>query len=134
MVTAREYLVDLGLAKPGRGKFSKVAHQALEKALADGKKFSDYPKAVNPPRIKSEPKGDSPKPTPKPAGTGMPDIIFPDEYRFPEAEYQAVRYEDGKKIVHSMREICNNCRVSLVMCSCDNPTIYGRLSVRIVKK
>lgn len=41
-VTAREYLVELGLASPGRGKFSKVAKEALAKAIEDGQTFSDY--------------------------------------------------------------------------------------------
>lgn len=136
MVTAREYLVDLGLAKPGRGKFSKVAHQALEKAIAEGKKFSDYPKVGKPAPVKAAKATGEPKPAPKPANTGkvIGEILFPDEYRYPEAEYQAVRYVDGKKKIHSMREICNNCRVSLVMCACESPTIYGSIQVRIVKK
>lgn len=44
-ITAREYLVELGLASPGRGKFSKVAKEALAKAIEDGKSFSDWDEA-----------------------------------------------------------------------------------------
>lgn len=41
MATRREYLVDLNLAKPGRGKFSKGAHEALAKAREAGTVFDD---------------------------------------------------------------------------------------------
>ena len=134
MATAREWLVSQGLAKPGRGKFSKAAHQALAKALGEGIKFSDYPKSANPAPVKTvKATGDKPAPTPV-KSSSVPDVMFEDEYRYPEADYQAVRFEDGKKIVHSMREVCNNCRVSLVMCGCEDTTIYGRLKVKIVAK
>lgn len=33
-----------------------------------------------------------------------------------------------------MREVCNSCRVSLVQCHCDNPTILGGISVKIVPR
>ena len=48
MATAREYLVSLGLAKPGRGRFSGEAKAALAKAIADGMTFDE----VNPPAPK----------------------------------------------------------------------------------
>lgn len=41
MQTRREYLVSLGLASKGRGKFSTAAHEALRSAIDDGMKFSD---------------------------------------------------------------------------------------------
>lgn len=41
MATRREYLIDLDLAKPGRGKFSKDAHEALAKAREAGTVFDD---------------------------------------------------------------------------------------------
>lgn len=37
----REYAITLGLAKPGRGKLSREAHAAINKAIAEGKVFSD---------------------------------------------------------------------------------------------
>jgi hypothetical protein len=39
---ARDWLITQGLAKAGRGKLSKAAHAALQKAVADGKTFEDY--------------------------------------------------------------------------------------------
>lgn len=41
MSTKREYLVSLGLAKPGRGKFSKAALEALSRAMAEGMVFDE---------------------------------------------------------------------------------------------
>lgn len=34
--------------------------------------------------------------------------------------------------VWGMRNVCNNCRVSLVQCHCGNPTIFGDIGVKIV--
>lgn len=39
MATEREYLISLGLAKEGRGRYSLEARSALEKAKADGMVF-----------------------------------------------------------------------------------------------
>ena len=38
---SREYLISLGLAKPGRGRMSLEAKAALQKALANGMTFDD---------------------------------------------------------------------------------------------
>lgn len=37
----REWLVARGLAKPGRGRLSKEAHQALQQAIEDGVVFDE---------------------------------------------------------------------------------------------
>lgn len=44
-MTQREYLVNLGLAKPGRGRFSAEAKLALEQARKNGQTFDDDNKA-----------------------------------------------------------------------------------------
>lgn len=41
MATRREYLIDLNLAKPGRGRFSREAVEALTKAEAEGVVFDE---------------------------------------------------------------------------------------------
>lgn len=126
MQTKRDYLVGLGLAKPGRGKFSNAAKEALAKAEAEGMKFSDAaPKATGP--VKTD------EPTTKvtaPAGESA--YIVPSDFRFPIGEYVAVaRDEDGKRVIHSLRECCNTCRVSLTNHFCDSPTILGLIPVKI---
>ncbi len=37
----REYLISLGLAKPGRGRLSRDAHNALDEARAEGMVFTN---------------------------------------------------------------------------------------------
>lgn len=125
---ARDYLVSKGLAKAGRGKFSNDAKAALNAALASGKTFSDWPKVDATPVAKSDKtvkSESSPSDTP---------YLFPDEYRFPEKEYDAFIRENGKKRPVSLRECCSRCRVSLVNHSCDQPAIYGNVAVTIVRK
>lgn len=41
MATRREFLVEKGLALPGRGKFRKEAVDALDRARAEGVVFDD---------------------------------------------------------------------------------------------
>lgn len=41
MGTKREYAISLGLAQPGRGKLSKLAHEAIDKAIQQGMVFGD---------------------------------------------------------------------------------------------
>ncbi|AXH68895.1 DNA bridging protein [Streptomyces phage Comrade] len=45
-MTEREYLISLGLAKAGRGRYSKDAREALDKAKADGMQFDLTPADV----------------------------------------------------------------------------------------
>lgn len=127
MQTRRDYLVSLGLAKPGRGKFSTIAKAALDKARSEGIKFSDDDAPA--PR-QSTPKADAPA-TPVPVDPRNTHFLFPDEYRFPEAEYKGTD-PTGHEV--SLRECCNLCRVSLVNHGCDAPTIHGNIVVRIVRR
>lgn len=133
MQTKREWLVSQGLAKPGRGKFSNAAKEALAKAEASGVKFSDVATKV------SAPTGN---PTEKAAGgqtdqktdPAMTPYLTPDEYRFPEKEYRGVTFVDGKRKEVSLKECCNTCRVSLVNHMCESPTILGGQQVKIERR
>lgn len=129
MQTEREYLVSLGLAKEGRGKFSNAAKEALVSARAEGMTF----KTTGPnPTVKREAtetpteKSDAPQ-----SDNKFPPYLTQDDYRFPEAEWKAVGV-DGK--VYGMRECCNLCRVSLVGHFCDSPTILDGIAVHIRPK
>lgn len=125
MQTKREALVTAGLAKPGRGKFSNEAKAWLAKQEAAGVTFSDT--AITP-----TPKTEKPDvPVDYNALARNSQYYFPDEYRFPEAEYKAVS-EDKK--VWSLRECCNSCKVSLVNHSCNSPSILGDIKVSIVRR
>lgn len=128
--TRRAYLVRMGLAKEGRGKFSNDAKAALAKADADGIEFLDGPSPTgngSGPILSSI---DTPAPVVrKPVTETL--YLTPDEYRFPEAEYRAIAKVGGKTVEYSMRECCNACGVSLVNHACNEPTIYGNITVSI---
>jgi hypothetical protein len=62
MATKRDYLVGLGLAKPGRGRFSKEATEALAAAEAAGQIFDEPVKPVK--EVATE--GDKPSQPSKP--------------------------------------------------------------------
>jgi len=48
-----------------------------------------------------------------------------------EKEYKALD-KNGKE--HTMRWVCNNCRVSLVQCHCNAPIILNDIAVEIVRR
>lgn len=124
MQTRREYLADKGLAIAGaRGKFSNAGKVALVEAEKAGVKFSD---GAPVPRVMRE--VDS-EPAPAQKSSRFVDYLYPSDFAWPEIEFEAVEKVTGKS--QSMREVCNNCRVSLVMCTCGDPTIYGSIAVTI---
>lgn len=130
MQSRRDYLVSLGLAKPGRGKFSNDAKSALSKAEAEGMKFSDTvtPTGIPPQRSTGQKSETAPKPTGNPGDTPY---LSPSDFRFPEADYKAVG-TNGK--TYGMREVCSTCRVSLTNHMCNAPVILGNIGVHIRKK
>lgn len=127
MQTKRDYLVGLGLAKPGRGKFSNAAKEALAKAEASGMKFSDTGPTKNA-RPETAPTKNATGNPVRVESPGESPYIFPSDFRFPEGEYKAVG-TDGK--TYSMRECCNTCMVSLTNHACNSPTIHGNMAVHI---
>lgn len=137
MQSKREYLVSKGLAKPGRGKFSNAAKEAIAKAEADGMKFSDGTGATGI-LTKNSAGGQSDQKTETPVVKADPrDSLYvsPADFRFPEAEYVAVaRDNNGKRVLHSMRECCNTCRVSLTNHMCNTPTIHNDVTVKIERR
>ena len=112
MATRREYLVSLGLAKEGRGRFSQAAKDALAKAENDGMVFDDpAPAAKGPTERKPKEKSESVK------SSGV--LVMPAR-RYPEGtRFQG--YVDGKKFTVNDRQACA-CLVSLAYCRCNNPS------------
>ena len=133
MQTRRDYLVGLGLAKPGRGKFSNDAKQALVKARAEGVKFSDDDAPAKPVSLTKDAGPVKEATAPKVDATFTP-YLTPDEYRFPEKEYRGIVYHNGKRREVSLRECCNTCRVSLVNHMCEAPTIHNGVTVKIERR
>ena len=109
METRREYAIRLGLAKPGRGRLSAAAHDAINKALADGMRFSDVPVS------------DSPVTSEEATKKNTEGTFFGDT---PEPLYNGGWYvvEDGNRISISGKEVCRTCMNSLDYHRCNAPT------------
>jgi hypothetical protein len=129
MQTRRDYLASLGLAKPGRGKFSNEAKAALEKAIANGMEFSDGTPAVKPVKPKATEDTDS---APKGVLPENAEVILSNEHRYYGKRWHAE--VDGKRIEVSEKSACGNCRYSLIGHVCNDPMVispkgYGFVSV-----
>jgi len=129
MQSRREYAASLGLAIAGaRGKFSNAAKEAIAKAEAEGMRFSDSPATA--PVVRPENQSTSSSTINSAIARITPEnslYISPSDFRYPEGEYVAVAKVGGKK--YSVRECCNNCRVSLTNHACSTPTIHGNIEV-----
>lgn len=122
---AKDYLISKGLAKPGRGRISLAGHEALKAAIASGMSFSDYPKGNS---LPAEPVPAKVERVPVKKEREEIPVIVPET--FPMDSFRAFEREDGKLIERSLREVCTNCRVSLVQCECGHPEIVSRNPLR----
>lgn len=126
MATKREFLVTLGLAKEGRGKFSAAAHAALAKAESEGVVF-DEP-------VKPEPKPKAARVTVVPAKVSLtkpatetvkadstvtadPLPVGPRPTVRPEKTLYAVS-PVGTSHVRIGYDICFSCSYSVQTCTC----------------
>lgn len=112
-VDKREYLINLDLAKPGRGKFSNAAKEALAAAEKNGIVFIDKKTLVGTYRtmvdgeIVEEKRELNPfAPTPDPIREGT--LTF--------------NGADGFTLGVNASEACNSCQYSLGWCYCKVPT------------
>jgi hypothetical protein len=99
--TKREYLIEKGLAKPGRGRMSLAAKEEIKKAINKGVKFSDgsESKAADVPEV------------PPPHRPNYGDYIFVNP--------------DGTTFVRSYRNACVGCSLSFGWCRClAGPTLW----------
>lgn len=121
MGTKREYAISLGLATPGRGRLSREAHSAIDKAISEGMTFSD---AAPKPVIR-----DTEKPAREPqrravavesdSHTTMADI----HYRYDVDQLFVGTDSQGKKHTVNARQVCRNCGYSLTSHICHNPEV-----------
>jgi hypothetical protein len=120
--TPREYLVSLGLAKEGRGKFSAAAHAALEAATASGIVFAEKPKPEPKPRAVRVPK--PAKPTivvtvvkgPKPAAEGQ--TARPVPAALPKLREQRTFYALSPEGYRVGYDRCRKCMNPVSVCPC----------------
>lgn len=122
MPTKREYAISLGLAKDGRGRLSREAHAAIEKAISEGMTFDDAPvvtrstvKADKPvkPREKREPKT-------SPVDAGNVATI---STRYEDSQLFVGTDSEGKKHTVNARQVCMPCGYSLTSHRCNDPVV-----------
>jgi len=134
---AKVALVEAGIIKSaGRGRISADGHAWLKARYDEGQRFSDWPKGkVEVTKTETEGKPESKVKVIRSAEvSNVKQIADIPPYRFPEDEFEAYEFINGKKKPVSLRECCNNCRVSLVAHSCEDPTYLGDRKVYIVRK
>jgi hypothetical protein len=128
MTTKREYAISLGLATPGRGRLSREAHAAIDKAISEGKTFSDAKPVV----------------TKAPKTAKSVSVVTEDEapefretvYRYPIDTVFVGEDTNGKKFKCTARAACM-CGYSLVAHICNDPRVVNsngtaHISVRAV--
>jgi hypothetical protein len=111
----------------GRGRLSRAAVEKCTELVQNGWSIAGY--AVVPdsgtPRAR---KSKSAPQTVERVKTVNEKVIAEFVILWDERMYSAVD-KTGK--VWSMRNVCNNCRVSMVQCHCQSPTIFGDIPVTI---
>lgn len=119
MTTRREYAISLGLATPGRGRMSRDAHTAIEKAEAEGMVFDD-PKPVT--KAEKIAKREATRPAPRKPVVQKPVQESPVLDRKPfTGKFEAIM-PDGKRKALSDRTACQ-CGASLSYCLCSTPKV-----------
>lgn len=114
--------------KAGKGRLSAAAKAKLAELVASGVRVDGYSVAVVTPGQKADTSvvAGSAKNVVKDKPTGFVPLHY--EVFWPEETHEAID-KDGK--VWSLRNVCNNCRVSMVQCHCGQPSIFGDIGVTI---
>lgn len=126
---AKDYAVSLGLAKPGKGRMSKEAHAAIQKAIGEGMSFSDYQTKVTMTRQAEN--------GAVVTSTGPADEVinpFGDAFmRYPMDQRFSYVDDNGKQHTTSGRPACMNCGYSLVGHTCNSPVVLTQHGQRTVR-
>ena len=118
---AKEWLYKNGhIDSIGRGRISYANHELLRAAAEGGVQFSDWPKGEVKPVVQKSTNGGPDKVVAKVArdttGNGPKVVAELAPMRWDEQVHVAREIVSGK--YRGMRDVCQNCRVSLVQCWC----------------
>lgn len=123
---AKAWLVENGhLEKDGRGRLPLRVLSILEDARKSGTTFSDWPKGTV--EVSTDASTNTKTVVVKRDASSHEKMVHelaPEN--FPENEFVVFERLNGRRSYRSLREACNNCRVSLVQCHCGTPTIVAR--------
>lgn len=126
--TRKDWAVEHGFAKPGKGRMSREAHAALEKVIAEGMTFTDYRVAV---RASGTSKGS--EEAPKVIGPNEEANVYADAFMRYELDQQFTYNVDGKAHVINGRGVCRECGYSLVGHTCNTPVVLTQHGWQAVK-
>lgn len=112
----KEYAVSLGLATPGKGRMSREALAAIDKARAGGMTFDDdAPTPVKTPKTVTvtEKRPVAVRREPVESNNIMGDVMlaYPLDQTF-------TGYDDGKKVTVNSAAVCRNTGYSICGCHC----------------
>lgn len=135
----KEWLVSQGhLTEAGKGRLSLENLARVETAYKAGTRFDNWPLTDTPAKrakaIRDGSKATQAKPRPvrtvaaRDIAKGGEDTDIQEIAPYVHTEATHRVYElttDGKRKWRSLREVCTNCRVSLVQCECGRPEIVS---------
>ena len=128
---AKDWAVEQGLCKAGRGRMPREAHAAIQKAIEGGMSFSDYrgaPVAKGQKPIVVKKKAED-KPTGEAEGFNQYAAAF---MRYP-MDQEFTYHHDGKTYVINGRGACMDCGYSLVGHTCNSPVVLTKHGAQPVK-
>lgn len=130
---AKDYAVSLGLAKPGRGRMSLAAREAVEAAIAKGYVFEGYVSRARPDKPQKSVSVSVPKPAePKDTAEGI-NMYADGWYRYDSDQEFAYDDDAGKSHIINGKAVCMTCKFSLVGHKCQSPVVLTRHGVRHVR-
>lgn len=128
MQTRKAYAVSLGLANEGRGRMSREALAAIDKAISEGMTFSDMDKHHTGAKF-GRTKGTAPKPVTRAprqinlksenVSTGV-EVERPPTYS--KDTFWTYTNDKGKTVKVNGIQVCTHCRFSLYWHKCGNPS------------
>lgn len=127
MQTRKQWLLSEGhIKEAGRGRISAENLARISKAYESGIRFSDWTPGNT--EIRN---GETVT-----KNSVVPRVLAEYTILYPENQFKAIEANNTER---SMRSACNNCRVSLIQCSCGSPRIVARdgsgsVLVSIVRK
>lgn len=129
------------IPKDGRGRMPKFSMKdgreltaVLLEAKNSGVQFSDWPKGEVTVTQSKDDESKTEVTVKRDPSESTAKVIADVHIRFPEDDFKAYEFVNGKKSPVSLRECCNTCRVSLMGHMCDEPTYLNLRKVFIVRK
>lgn len=131
---AKDWAVQQGYCKAGRGRMPREAHAAIQKAIAGGMTFSDYKGAPAAKGTRVAVPKESPvveKESPKDQAEGV--NVYADAFmRYP-MDQQFTYTHEGKTYTINGRGVCMPCGYSLVGHGCNSPVVLTKHGAQPVK-